>query len=510
MEKRLAEELRAYAAESKLRLHMPGHKGLSIPLSDAVAKRGGAPEMLELPYALDVTELERSDDLHAPCGVLKHLIERYRRYYGARAAWLLTNGSTSGNLIMMQALAAHPFFAVSERAGEDDTREEAAEILVSRASHRSVFHALQLSRVPYRCLAARFYGAGTDLVLPPRLEEIRRAWRPSTRALLLTLPTYEGFYLEQQELCAVADFVHAQGGLFLLDAAHGAHAKTDPSFSFDPVAAGVDLAVMSLHKSLPSPTSTALLLCGSARFEVEDLRSFFDVFESSSPNYWLLLGAEACIDYLERGDFPGYETAEKLRAFLAGRGYPLLPGSDEYGRDPLKIFIPTGEAAEIQKRWRDRGVEVEYADRRGLLLMVGLPQKADLSLWEQLFPPPGKDRRPAGAETCPAFRWSEGSFRRPQSRLREKKRAADACGRALAQDLYFYPPGIPYRLRGECWLPEDQAALPFLAEAGLHGLEWRDGEAWLWCEAESAEEEAAIRERARRRGEWGEEGERRS
>ena len=76
----LMEALRAM--EGRLSFHMPGHKGL----------RGE----LELWPHMDVTELERTDDLYRPDGPIARAQELMAQSARAARTILLTNGSTCG------------------------------------------------------------------------------------------------------------------------------------------------------------------------------------------------------------------------------------------------------------------------------------------------------------------------------------------------------------------------------------------------------------------------------
>lgn len=65
------------------------------------------------------------------------------------------------------------------------------------------------------------------------------------------------------DIRGIAEAVHKKPGcLLIVDAAHGAHFGFHPAFPESPVRLGADLAVVSLHKTMPCMTQTALLLVG--------------------------------------------------------------------------------------------------------------------------------------------------------------------------------------------------------------------------------------------------------
>lgn len=83
---RLYDKLKAYSESDFYAFHMPGHK------------RNKALLGIELPYDLDITEIDGFDDLHHADGILKEEQERAARVFGAEESHFLVNGSTAGIL----------------------------------------------------------------------------------------------------------------------------------------------------------------------------------------------------------------------------------------------------------------------------------------------------------------------------------------------------------------------------------------------------------------------------
>lgn len=71
---RLYDKLKAYSESDFYAFHMPGHK------------RNEALLGIELPYDLDITEIDGFDDLHHADGILKEEQERAARVFGQRKA----------------------------------------------------------------------------------------------------------------------------------------------------------------------------------------------------------------------------------------------------------------------------------------------------------------------------------------------------------------------------------------------------------------------------------------
>ena len=82
---KLQREIEAYLSKGRYPFHMPGHK------RTALFDNG-------LPYAMDLTELPETDDLHDASGMLLRAMRRSAELYGAGRTWYLVNGSSCGNL----------------------------------------------------------------------------------------------------------------------------------------------------------------------------------------------------------------------------------------------------------------------------------------------------------------------------------------------------------------------------------------------------------------------------
>ena len=77
---RLYDKLKAYSESDFYAFHMPGHKRNKTLLG------------IELPYDLDITEIDGFDDLHHADGILKEEQERAARVFGAEESHFLVNG----------------------------------------------------------------------------------------------------------------------------------------------------------------------------------------------------------------------------------------------------------------------------------------------------------------------------------------------------------------------------------------------------------------------------------
>lgn len=259
----LYQTLREYASGDTYPCHMPGHK-----------RNAAGGEMADY-FAIDITEIEGFDDLHHAEGILRAAQERANRLYGADGTFFLVNGSTCGILAAVMTAA---------KPGE--------EILIARNCHRSVYHAalMQDLKVHY-CQPKQIQEY--DICDGVSAQEIGRLLDryPKSKAVVITSPTYEGIL---SDVVGIAAAVHERGKILIVDEAHGAH------LSCGAILAGADLVIHSLHKTLPSPTQTALLHVNGNRVDRNRLCSYLAMVQSSSPSYILMAGIDACVRFLEQ------------------------------------------------------------------------------------------------------------------------------------------------------------------------------------------------------------------
>lgn len=315
----LLQSLLYYTTDAWAPFHMPGHKR-SLALGNA------------LPYSLDITEIAGFDNLRNPRGILLDLSRRAAAHWGADAAWLGVNGGTGAVLAAIRAQTA---------------RGDA--VLVARNSHMSVFHALELCGLRPIFLEPAWlpdwgvYGALSQQALDAALLA-----HPEASLCVITSPTYEGVLSPLD--CPIPLFV---------DAAHGAHLPLPEA----------DLIAVSLHKTLPSLTQTALLLARGPRADQEKVSRAVNTFQTSSPSYVLLASIEHCLALLEAHQTEWFAAwHRRLDAFYAhARQWRNIQLFSAPGHDRSKLLVRC-HAEHAAAFLRAHKIEPEYA--RGSLLLA--------------------------------------------------------------------------------------------------------------------------------------------
>lgn len=446
------QQLISYGESDVYPFHMPGHKRRALPFPN--------------PYTIDITEIDGFDNLHHAEGLIREAEERAAKLYGADRSYYLVNGSTCGLLAAICAAA---------RRGD--------KVLAARNCHKAVYHAISMQG-----LAAEFlYPAITrgDLqgqITAAQVEEALTK-HPDIAVVILTSPTYEGIV---SDVAAIAACCHAHGAALIVDEAHGAHFGFGAGFPENAVRLGADAVIMSLHKTLPSFTQTALLHCNGTRIDPGRVARYLGVYETSSPSYLFMAGMDACIDLLrEQGAELFAEYRRRLDAFYRDTADLAqlhvmrredLCKEEAYDWDDSKLIIYAGAMggeALHQELLGHYHLQMEMVSADYVLGMTSLMDTDEgmRRLVTALHEIDEKNRRMAELhETAEENRKTELDGEVPEAgftaRMYRKNphrmqiyQALDlpyrempldeAVGKMAADYVYLYPPGIPLIVPGE-------------------------------------------------------------
>ncbi len=424
----LAEALGSYERSDCARFHMPGHKGRGM---------GGfwRGELI----GWDVTELENTDNLHAPTGAILRAQEEMAAAYGAKASFFVVNGSTNAVQAMLFCLS----------------RED--KLLLSRDAHRSAVAGAALCGIetetilPAYCEKTRLYG----MVTPAALEEALRRTRAT--AVLITSPNYYGLCAD---VPALSDVAHRFGALLLVDGAHGAHFPFSDAL---PKALGgyADLFAHSQHKTMDALTQAASLHLGECRVSRERVQRALALTETSSPSYLLMASLDWSVYMAKRRDWTKQVAlCDALCAQIdAIDGLACLNGELGAGvaeRDHTRVVINVQKRGlsgyETQTLLERAGVYPEMADDAHVVLIT---TPSDDPAWYGRLLAALADlprRKPLKAEGVPprltqperVLPIRDAVFAQTEDVLLEQ-----AEGRVAAEAIGAYPPGIAVTMPGE-------------------------------------------------------------
>lgn len=431
----IEQKLKALAQSDVYPFHMPGHK----------RQLSGF-----FPYELDITEIEGFDNLHHAKGLLFEAQQYAAQMYQSRKAYYLVNGSTCGILAAISAATT-----------------KGGRVLVARNCHKAVYNAIYL-----RGLKAEYvYPVATHYEIQGQIQaadvERKLVEKPDIQAIAITSPTYDGLV---SDVRAIADLAHAHGIPLIVDEAHGAHFGLDEAFPDNATVLGADAVIMSVHKTLPAPTQTAILHLCSDRINVTKMEKFLGIYETSSPSYVLMAGIEESLRLADEAK--GVQMKEYVRRLQIFREKMRrltilrvpdradFTGEEAYAYDIGKLLLVTNGAisgkALQELLLKKYGLQMEMSSGNYVLAMTsfmdteeGLERLADALLeidatltvtdQREMFSPEKIYRQPKKAMEIDEVQDGEST----------SVAFSEAEGRICADYIYLYPPGIPVIVPGE-------------------------------------------------------------
>ena len=323
-----------YEKADKVRLHMPGHKGLPFLGCEK----------------WDITEVSGADALYEAEGIIAQSEENAAVLFGTQKTFFVTEGSS-------QAIRAMVHLAAQGK--------EKPWFLAARNAHKAFLYALALCDGDVQWLWPEYTDSVCACpVTPAQVEEALRNAETAPAAVYVTSPDYLGNELPIKE---IAEVCHKYGTLLLVDNAHGAYLRFLP-VDRHPITLGADLCCDSAHKTLPVLTGGAYLHIGKNAPEVfaRGGKQALALFGSTSPSYLTLASLDLCNLYLEEKI---QEDLQRLLPAISKTKEMLMQkGWEVTGTEPMKITIRCA-GIEVADRLRKHNIECEYADRDFLVLM---------------------------------------------------------------------------------------------------------------------------------------------
>ena len=424
-----------------------------VPFDVPGHKRGrGNPELTALLgekcVSMDVNSMKPLDNLCHPVSVIREAEELAAQAFGAAHAFLMVGGTTSAVQSMILSVA-----------GRGD------KIILPRNVHRSVMGAMVL------CGAVPVYvnpecDERLGIPLGMKLSQVEKAIRenPDAKAVLVNNPTYYGICSDLRGIVALA---HAHGMLCLADEAHGTHFYFGEGLPVSAMAAGADMAAVSMHKSGGSLTQSSLLLTGPAMQEGH-VRQIINLTQTTSGSYLLLSSLDISRRNLALRGREAFghvvELAEYARSEInAIGGYyayarELINGDSIFDFDVTKLSVHTLDIGlagiEVYDLLRDEyDIQIEFGDLGNILAYLSIGDR------------PREIERlvSALAEIRRRFARSKTGLMEheyidpvvavsPQEAFYAQKESlplTDTVGRVCSEFVMCYPPGIPILAPGE-------------------------------------------------------------
>ena len=424
-----------------------------VPFDVPGHKRGrGNPELAALLgeqcVRMDVNSMKPLDNLCHPVSVIREAEELAAEAFGAAHAFLMVGGTTSAVQSMVLSVVGR---------GE--------KIILPRNVHRSVMGAMVLcGAIPVYIDPACDDRLGIPLGMS--VSAVERAIRenPDAKAILVNNPTYYGIC---SDLRRIVQLTHAHGMLCLADEAHGTHFYFGENLPVSAMAAGADMAAVSMHKSGGSLTQSSLLLCGPAMSEGH-VRQIINLTQTTSGSYLLLSsldisrrnlalrGKEAFARVVELAEYARREINAIGGYYAFSR--ELCNGDSIYDFDPTKLSVNTLQVGlagiEVYDLLRDEyDIQIEFGDLGNILAYLSIGDRPREI--ERLVSALSEVRRRFGGSEAGLMKqeYIEPDVAvSPQDAFyaeHESLPIMETEGRVCSEFVMCYPPGIPILAPGE-------------------------------------------------------------
>lgn len=441
-----------------------------VPFDVPGHKRGRGNEELtaflgEKAMAVDVNSMKPLDNLCHPVSVIREAEQLAAEAFGAKHAFFMVNGTTSAVQSMVMTAC---------KAGE--------KIIMPRNVHRSAINALILSgAVPVYVNP----GVNRELGIPlgMAVEDVKQAIldHPDAKAILINNPTYYGIC---SNLKALTELAHEHGMLVLVDEAHGTHFYFNDALPISAMAAGADMASVSMHKSGGSLTQSSFLLINN---EISEgyTRQIINLTQTTSGSYLLLSSLDISRKNLSLNGQEIFRKVAEMAQYTRDEinkigGYyafskELCNGDTIYDFDITKLSVHTlniGLAGvEVYDILRDEyEIQIEFGDIGNLLAYISVgDRRLDL---ERLVSALAEIKRRYQKDKSGLFDHEyitpqvvatpQAAFYAPK----EKLPIHDSAGRIASEFVMAYPPGIPILAPGEMITKEILSYIQYCKDKG--------------------------------------------
>lgn len=499
----LAEALLHYISEKRTSFHVPGHKNGAVykqAVQETVGEQQELLHRLAQLLAIDVTEIEGTDDLHHPMGVIAEAQQLAAHCFGAEETHFLVGGSTVGNMALLMSCCSQP----------GDL------ILVQRNVHKSVLHALMMAGARAVFLTPRIDKV-SGLATTPHIDVLAGALQeyPEAKAVFLTNPNYYGMGIDLRPFAQAA---HRHGIPLIVDEAHGAHYGLHPSLPESALAMGADGVVQSTHKMLSGMTMSAMLHVQGPYVARKRLKQLLTMLQSSSPSYPLMASLDVSRQWIDVKGAQAFEQGLTAAMWLREQMHQLPrfellvkqepcvsveqsdpSESNDFSAfdnlDPMKVVIREKDDCisgyDLLAKLAEYGCVAEMADLRHVVFVFTLGSTLQdarrlINALQSIAVSMGNKPSYDGIGTQ-AITQSIGSLTssRPHSEpvpfsiyeanvgTTQQVLLQEAAGMVAAEAVIPYPPGIPLLYRGETITA---AAVNELAKLAAAGAKCHDAE----------------------------------
>ena len=355
-------------------------------------------------------------------------------------------------------------------------------IILPRNVHKSALNAMVL------CGAIPVYvnpevNSKLGISLGMEVSQVEKAIEenPDAKAVLVNNPTYYGICSDIRSIVKAA---HAKGIKVLADEAHGTHLYFGKNLPISGMAAGADMAAISMHKSGGSLTQSSILLTNKG-VNADYVRQIINLTQTTSASYLLLSsldisrrnlalrGEESFAKVAEMAEYARQEINSIGGYYAYGRD--LVNGGSIYDYDVTKLSIYTLDIGlagiEVYDLLRDEyDIQIEFGDICNILAYISIGDRLQdierlVGALEDIKRLYSKDKTGllSGEYVNPKVVAS------PQQAFYSPKKAVaikDSVGCISGEFVMCYPPGIPILAPGELITDEIAEYILYAKEKG--------------------------------------------
>lgn len=396
----------------------------------------------------DVNSMKPLDNLCHPVSVIKDAQALAAEAFGAKSSFFIVNGTTGSVQAMIMS-----------------TCKEGDKIIMPRNVHRSAINALVVNgSVPVYVNPGVNKRLGIPLGMS--VSEVEKAIRenPDAKAVLINNPTYYGVC---SDLRAIVKLAHENNMLALVDEAHGTHLYFGEDMPVNAMAAGADMAAVSMHKSGGSLTQSSILLCSDS-INADYVRQVINLTQTTSASYLLMSSLDIARKNLALHGKQIFAKAESYAEYARKEinsiggyyafGKELCDGDAFYAFDSTKLSVNTMETGlagiEVYDLLRDEyNIQIEFGDIGNILAYISAGDRA-LEI-ERLISALAEIKRLYSKDQNGMF---DHEYINPLVELspkdafftdKEKVELDITVGRICGEFVMCYPPGIPILAPGE-------------------------------------------------------------
>lgn len=429
------------------------HNNRVVPFDVPGHKRGkGNPELTaflgQRCMSLDVNSMRPLDNLCHPVSVIREAEELAAEAFGAGYAFFMVGGTTSA----VQAMV----FTAAKRGDK---------IILPRNVHRSVINAMVLcGAVPVYVNPAVDKRLGISLGMS--VSDVERAVKenPDAKAILVNNPTYYGIC---SDIKTITELAHKNNMLMLVDEAHGTHFYFGENLPLSAMAAGADMASVSMHKSGGSLTQSSFLLTGK-NMNSGRVRQIINLTQTTSGSYLFMSSLDISRKNLAVGGKEIFKKVNYLADYARSEinqigdfyaySKELVNGDSIFDFDTTKLSVNTVDTGlagiEVYDILRDDyDIQIEFGDMGNILAYISVgDRERDI---ERLVGAMSEIRRRYGKDKS-GMLISEyippHVVTSPQEAFYADKESLpldESKGRICSEFVMCYPPGIPILAPGE-------------------------------------------------------------